>query len=46
VLTALAPLDTGRQLGVPTGAVTAVAGAVVLIGIVRRRSRAMIGEDA
>jgi iron complex transport system permease protein len=39
-------LDTGRQIGVPAGAVTAVAGAVVLIGIVRRRSREIVGEEA
>lgn len=42
LLTALAPAGD-RPIGVPAGAVTAVAGAVVLIGIVRRRSRTTVG---
>ncbi|MEJ8282028.1 FecCD family ABC transporter permease [Pseudonocardia spirodelae] len=41
-VTALAPVGD-RPLGVPAGAVTAVAGAVVLIGLVRRRSRTTVG---
>ncbi|MYW71863.1 hypothetical protein GTW08_06945, partial [Pseudonocardia sp. SID8383] len=42
LLTAFAPAGD-RPIGVPAGAVTAVAGAVVLIGIVRRRSRTTVG---
>ena len=41
LLTAAVPGDAGR-IGVPAGAVTAVFGAAVLIGIVRRRSRATV----
>ena len=44
LVTSAVPGEAGR-IGVPTGAVTAVFGAVVLVGIVRRRSRAMVGED-
>ncbi|MFP5021945.1 FecCD family ABC transporter permease [Pseudonocardia phyllosphaerae] len=44
-LTAVAPAGD-RPLGIPAGAVSAVAGAVVLIGLVRRRSRTVTGGAA
>ncbi|MEU6699231.1 iron chelate uptake ABC transporter family permease subunit [Pseudonocardia sp. NPDC046786] len=44
-VTALAPTGD-RPLGMPTGAVTAVAGAVVLIVLVRRSSRAVLGGES
>ncbi|MFC5996332.1 FecCD family ABC transporter permease [Pseudonocardia hispaniensis] len=45
LITRTAAGEAGR-IGVPAGAVTALAGAVVLIGIVRRRSRSVVGEES
>ncbi|MBP2475375.1 iron complex transport system permease protein [Crossiella equi] len=45
-LTALVPMVGSQRLGIPVGAVTALAGAVVLIVVARRYSSALAGRDS
>lgn len=45
-ITLLVPAASSQRLGVPVGAVTALAGAVVLIVVARRYSSALAGRDS